>query len=698
MKVYATTASIFAASLCAAAVHAEFPAKVTEMLDTTVDPCDDFEQYACGKWLKSYTLPDSKVTSDALDDLAERNQALLQKMLESSSDPILGGMYRSCMDVDKLNKIGAAPLKANLDLINGVQSKVELFHLVGKLARATSTTVFTILDVSVDSKKTTEHIVDFVTKDLTLPERAFYQDAEMWQNISPALTKYVAQALSLAGMNGTEKIVVEMENEIAELMPSNEDRLDPLKSYNPISLSDAQTRFPVTAGEVLSGFGLTEKLTKDSTVTFGSLEFAEKVEQWVAKKDLKHLQAFIAYSYVNQVSEYLGEPMMSARFALFDQAVGGSKQAPPRGETCMNMLMTKLQEPLGQEYAKAKFDQDGQKMAEMMVKLIHEAMKTNIATADWLDDETKKNAQTKLTKVSDLIGKPTYTVDYSSANIKPDALMANFEGITSVINQRKINKIGAKVDPSTWTLSAIQANAMYVAQENKMVYPAGALQPPFMDSKAHPAQSFGAIGIMMGHELTHGFDSIGRRYDHEGMLNVWWSNETNAQFLERARCLEQQYSRFPMIGEDGKTELGKVNGALTLSENIADNGGAKLAWEAYNAYMKNSTNAQHTQNTHNIHSNRSACTESPQAVTESPHGATQQLTAEEAAKLFFISFGQSFCSKARDERVKFVLSSDNHSPARWRINGVMMNSRTFAKTFQCAAGTKMNPEKKCEVW
>ncbi|KAF1319785.1 Neprolysin cd1, peptidase family m13, neutral zinc metallopeptidase, partial [Globisporangium splendens] len=688
MKLF-ISAAIATAALGANQASAAFPSTVATLLDTTADPCEDFYQYTCGSWVKNTIIPASDTSVDySFSTIGDRNELVVQEIVKEDW-PLVGEFWDSCMNMDKLNELGSKPLQKTITKISGAATKEALFKVAGDIAK-TGPSLFTGFGVYADDKDATTNVFNIGTSDLTLPSASYYLD-NAFPQYEAAYRTYIAKVLELAGYNpnasqqqqqqGGKKTpapsssvadtVISIEQKVVEILYNLADSDDPDFYYNPIKYSEAAAKYPLSFGAFASGLGLLEnsKLTGSSNVIFQTLEYFEKLEELLAKLELKDLKTYLTFLYTSHNARYLSDSFYQAYFDFFSKTIYGAQVRSERSSICVTRETTYFPDLIGKYYFMKMFDTQREESTKLMVKLVEEAMDEHIEKLSWLDAATKAEAEKKLALVSNLIGHSLQKKTYPFY-LDREAFFDNIQKISLDNFENSLKNIGNPVDRTEWSMGASEVNAYYSPSKNQMVFPAGILQPPMFNGSSHPAQNFGSIGAIVGHELTHGFDSNGRLYDGYGNQKSWWTSETSAEFDTRAQCLKDEYSSFVVNGEDG-SPLANVNGNLTITENIADNGGLSLAYDAYQKYIK-----------------------SPEAVV--PTGT--EITEAEANQLFFIAFGQTFCGKARDGAMKSQLLTDVHSPGQWRINGATMNNENFAKAFQCKAGSKMNPEKKCVIW
>lgn len=671
-----------------------FPDEVVAMMDQDVDPCDDFYQFSCGKWVQESEIPPEKSSVYAsFTAVQDRNEAVLRDIM-AENWPFLGELYNSCMNMSAINATGIAPLQKGLQRLAGVKSKQELFTLAGELAK-TGPDFLTGLAVSPDAKDATKYVLYASQSGLTLPDRDYYLDATKRNDTLGAFRTFITTMFEFTGHSQpdatrSDVLVVDFESELARIFVPKEELTDPTKIYNVMQMSDAMTKYPLLFAAYMNGTGILDmhsNVSSLATVVIVTPSFFEAAEELVAETDLTTLRTAMTFQYVQHFAPTLTEPFISAAFAFFKKKLSGQQERSPRWKVCLRQATAFFPSLVGKYYFLKQFDVKGEVRANELVQMLEAAMRKRLTKLQWLDATTRAAALKKLALVTNLIGHSTKQERFPFV-LSPDALSTNIQILSQHQFERAVNKIGKTVDRDEWYMTAADVNAYYNPAGNQIVFPAGILQPPFFSSQFPAARNFGAIGSIIGHELTHGFDSQGRNYDGDGNMVGWWTNLTKQEFDRRAKCLVDQYDAFPVVSAfDANRVLGHVNGNFTLGENIADNGGVKLAFSAFQKLLAGE-DSERGQAAGFIGGSRA----SSQTKT------TSQLSTANAQKLFFVAFAQAFCAKSSDEAMVRRLSTDPHSPERWRVNGVMRNSDDFSRTFECPRGASMNPEAKCKLW
>lgn len=669
------------------------PEDVAALVDASADPCDDFHQFACGAWVAATEIPPEKPSVyAAFSAVRDANEAALRAIL-ADGWPFVSELYDSCMNLSAINATGVAPLRADLERIARVESRRELFTLAGELSR-TGPSFLTGLGVAPDAKDATKNVLYASQAGITLPDPAYYLDAAKFQDVADDFRAFVSVMFALSGSSPRDAtrldvIVVDFEIELAKVFVPKEELLDPVKTYNLVRIRDAESKYPLLFAAYVNGTGILQMHANASspltTIVMESPQFFEAAEKLVAETDLPTLQAYVTFQYIQYFAPTLPEPFVDAAFALFNKKLSGQKQRSPRWKVCLHQVTSYFPSLMGKYFFLKQFDAKSEVSAIELVQQIEKAMARELAELPWLDAATRAAAAKKLQMVSNLVGHEAKQERFPFV-LTRDELSTNIQILARYQFEKAVAKIGQPVDRDEWFMTAAEVNAYYNPTGNQIVFPAGILQPPFFSSKHHPARNFGAIGSVIGHELTHGFDSQGRNYDGNGNLVSWWTNATAREFDQRAKCLVDQYSAFSVASAfDASRVLGNVNGNFTLSENIADNGGVKLSFSAFQKAMAEFGDGD-------------APAAAGAAVKDGGNHGAPRLSAANAEKLFFVSFAQAFCAKSTDEAMVRRLSTDPHSPEQWRINGVMMNSDEFARVFSCPRGSNMNPERKCRLW
>ncbi|KAJ0396778.1 hypothetical protein ATCC90586_008018 [Pythium insidiosum] len=669
-------------------VWGELPADVQQMIDRKVNPCDDFYQFSCGQWIKNADIPGEKTAVYASFSKVEDQNELVLKEIMDENLPYVGDLYNTCMNTTAIDALGVAPLRDTLKRIAETISKNALFRLAGELSRTGGPDFLTALAVQADAKDATAYLLYASQSGLALPDPQYYLDSKRWDDLAKPYEEFISQLLALAGWKEADaeadaKLIISFEQALAKIFTPKEELMDPVKTYNAVKLTDAMRSYPLLLGEFLSGTAVPTTVAANARAVEAQRElvsvetpaFFAEAEKLMLTTSLATLKAVLAYQVLVGAASSLSEPFVQASFDFFARRVGGQRERAPRWKVCLHRVVSAFPQLMSKYFAMKTFDLASETAAKDLVARLEKAM---LALLDddvpWLDAETRAAAKAKMARVANLIGHSTRPERLPFVLSNDASYWANRQVVAAARFNRSVLRIGTSVDRDEWFMAASEVNAYYNPAANQIVFPAGILQSPFFARRRHPSQNYGAIGSIIGHEITHAFDDNGRYYDGAGNLVDWWRDDTDAAFRARTTCLVRQFSAFPVVSAiDETTVLGYVNGNYTLGENIADQGGVKLAFRALQDFLFDRSEEEELRD-------------------------PQTMSRDAAERLFFLSFAQAFCARTTDEAMTRRLHTDPHSPERWRVNGVMKNSPDFARVFECPVGSAMVPETRCTVW
>lgn len=642
-------------------------------IDKSADPCNDFYQYACGTWIKNNPIPPDESTWGRFDELFERNQKILREILEdseqhqnrSSVDQKIGGFYRSCMDEDVIQQRGTTVLEPGLNQISDISNSRELMDEVARL-HARQINVFFEFTSSPDPKNARMMIADVDQGGLGLPERDYYlrKDTKS-EEIRQKYMAHIAKMFLLIGVpeaTASKKAanIMALETDLAKAS------LDVTSRRNPQLLVHEMPTEKLT--ELSPNFNFKQFFTQVNAPSFSKLnvtvpDFFKALSTVMNKSSVDELKDYMTWHYLNASAQLLTKAFVDENFNFYGRMLTGAKELKPRWKRCVAAADDELGEALGKKFVEKTFGEQGKQHTLEMVHEIEQQMANDIESITWMGPETKRQALTKLHAVTNKIGYPDKWRDYSAVNIVNNDYFGNWYRANEFENKRQLDKIGKPVDRTEWGMTPPTVNAYYNATENNINFPAGILQPPFYSNTASDAVNYGAVGVVIGHELTHGFDDEGRQFDADGNLKDWWQKSDAENFEKLSDCFVKEYGAFnPLPGV-------KLNGKLTLGENTADNGGLHLAYLALLDHLSKN----------NV----------PSSKTADGYSAPQQ---------FFLGFAQVWCQHDRPEHARLRAQVDPHSPGKFRTNGLVSNSPEFSEAFGCKSGDSMYAAKGCRVW
>jgi putative endopeptidase len=643
-------------------------------LDRSVQPCDDFYQFACGGWIKSTPIPDDESRwSRGFSILQEDNMKALRAILERDAaadtkgdayGQQLGDFWASCMDDAGVAQRGARELEPELKRIDGVRDSKTLARELAHLHSIGVGAAFD-LDSEVDMKDAAHMIAGIGQGGLGLPDRDYYlKDDQRSKDMRVAYEKHVAATFALLGEKtkraaADAKTVLKVEGELAGASLTRVELRDPQKIYHHMTLAELKGLAPdVPWDGYLGAIGF----PAITAFNVAEPEFFKKLDAMTRSIPVPEWKTYLRWHLAKSMSPYLSQGFVDEWFS-FQQVLTGAKTLQPRWKRCVKAVDHMMGEALAQPFVKLYLGDEGKRMAEGMVAGIETSMKGTLDTLSWMDDVTRTKAEEKLAKILNKIGYPARWRSYDGLDITRGSLVANIANASAFEVKRELDKVGKATDKDEWGMTPPTVNAYYDPTLNEMVFPAGILQSPFYARVNTPAVNFGGIGTVVGHELTHGFDDEGRQFDADGNLRDWWSPSVSAEFDRRASCVEKQFDDYVAVGET------HVKGKLTLGENIADLGGLKLSFAAFQR-------------------------------AEKAHPATPPLAGFTPEQQFFLGFAQVWCSNTRPEAAQLRASVDPHSPPHWRVDGPLSNLPEFSSAFQCKEGHAMvrSQEKRCAVW
>jgi len=658
------------------------------LVDKTLNPCDDFYKYACNKWIAANPIPADQVYWSTGSGLELWNDTVLRETLEASSkndpqrSPVqkkIGDYWAACMDESGIEAAGLKPLQPELERIAALKSKREitleiahLHHLFpGAWAQSDNQTnsPFFGFTGQQDYDDASKVVAQIDQGGLSLPSRDYYINTD--EKSVETLKKYRAHVQKMFELAGEAQArasedagtVIELETAMAKAQMDNVKRRDPKNINNRMSLAQVRELTPSIDWDAY--LQAVKAPTSDHYIVT-SPDFFRAEEKLLAEHPLEHWKTYMRWQAIHRAAFYLNKSMADENFDFFSRTLAGQEQQLPRWRRCTGTADRDLGEALGQAYVDRAFPPESRARTIEMVHAIERAMHDDIENVNWMTPATKEQAIVKLKGIEDKIGYPSHWRDYSSVKVTRDNYLGNVEQASSFELERWVAKIGKPVDRSEWTMTPPTINAYYDPQLNTINFPAGILQPPFFEKNMDDSVNYGAIGMVIGHELTHGFDDQGRKFDAHGNLRDWWTADDGKQYDERGKCISDEYTQEVPDAGPGV----KQNGLLTQGEDTADNGGIHLALFALEAELKK---------------------EGKSLDDKGPDGWTYR-------QRFFLSNAYSWCANIRPEVARLIVTTDPHSMPVFRIDDVVSNMSEFAQAFGCKAGQKMVRANACRVW
>jgi predicted metalloendopeptidase len=645
----------------------------TSALDRSAAPCQDFFQYACGGWIKTHPIPSDQSRWGRFNELAERNKEVLRGILEKAAagpktDPVdqrLGDLWGACMDEDAAEAKGAAPIKDELAAVDALTNTAGLPPLLARLHLEGVGAGFSF-GSDQDAKDSSKMIAEFDQGGLSLPDRDYYlkTDAKS-ESIRRQYAWHVAKVFGLLGDDvktaaDEAATVLRLETELARRSQDRVTRRDPLNTYHRMTRQDLQAFAP--------GFDWDQYLVATGApdspwLNVVSTDFASGFGEFASTTPLADWKTYLRWHVASSASGWLSKDFVDEAFDFGGRKLTGAKQLKARWKRCTELADGLLGQDLGRRYVELTFGAEGKARTSELIDALNKSLAKDLKGMDWMESRTRKRALEKLAAMTRKIGGPDKWRDYQGVVISSGDLIGSMRSAAAYEVHRQLNKIGKPVDRTEWDMTPPTVNAYYDPPNNDINFPAGILQPPFFDRAGDQAFNLGAIGVVIGHEMTHGFDDEGRKFDAQGNLSDWWTPEDAKKFEEKSQCLVDQYGSYETVPGV------KLNGRLTLGENTADNGGVRLATMALAELEKAKT------------------------VAPDVSGFTPQ-------QRLYLGFAQVWCQNQTEQDARLRAQVDPHSAARWRVIGPLSNTPDFAKAFSCKPGDAMVPAagKACRVW
>lgn len=642
-------------------------------LDTMALPGTDFYQYACGGWMKNHPLTDEYSRFGSFDMLAENNRKQLREVIEElastqheagSIAQKVGDLYNIAMDSVKLNREGATPIKAELEKIAALKDKSEVYPMIAEMQKNGIYPYFVVF-VSADDMNSSMNLVQTYQGGLGMGERDYYlENDDKTKEIRDAYQKHIVKMFQLAGYDEAAaqkamKAVMNIETRLAKSARSMVELRDPHANYNKKAMADVKKEYAPFAWDV---FFSTLGLNNLEEVNIGQPGSLKEVNDIINTVALEDQIAYLQWNLINSAASYLSDDFIAQNFDFYGKTMSGRKEMKPRWKSAVSTVDGSLGEAVGQMYVEKYFPAAAKERMVGLVKNLQTSLGERIKELTWMSDATKEKALEKLATFHVKIGYPDKWKDYSSLEIKDDSYWANIERANQWEHAEMIAKAGKPVDKDEWLMTPQTVNAYYNPTTNEICFPAGILQYPFFDMNADDAFNYGAIGVVIGHEMTHGFDDQGRQYDKEGNLKDWWTEEDAKNFEERAQVMVNFFDSIEVAPGV------HANGQLTLGENIADHGGLQVSFQAF----------------------RNATAQTP---LKDENGFTPE-------QRFFLAYVNVWAGNIRPEEILRLTKLDVHSLGKWRVNGALPQIGAWYEAFGV---TEENPmflpvDKRVSIW
>lgn len=641
-------------------------------IDKSVNPCDNFYEYACGNWVKNNPIPGDQVRWGTFNQLADRNEYLLYKQLKQASESPqnprqkrYGTFFAACMDVQQANTLGDTPLRPTLHAIDAMSNKGEIAGFLGDKRYIGGG--FFAFSATQDEKNSSKQIAVLFQGGLSLPDRDYYllQEPRM-AKIREQFQAYAVNIFKLLGDDQAKaeaeaKNVVTIETALAKgSMPRVEER-NPNNIYHVMPVSSLKQ---LTPDFVWAQYFAGVKPPPFTTLNVAQPEFFKTMAAVIQDQSLDAIKSYLRFHAVDGVAPYLSEPFEMASFDFFHKTLNGQAEQQPRWKRCTELTDRQLGEAVGQDWVKQNFPPQDKVSMQKLVTNLETSLGQELQQQNWMSPVTKKKAEEKLAAYRDKIGYPEHWRSYAGVQVTPANFIEDLHNASVFNYDWQINHINKPVDEKEWGMTPSTVNAYYDPSMNDINFPAGILQPPFYSQSIDPAVNYGAIGVVIGHEMTHGFDDEGSQFDAQGNLKNWFTPEDRAKFNTMTSCEVKEYGNFEPV-----TGL-KLNGKLTLGENTADNGGLRVAYRALQTVLDKEPAAEQA----------------------------KKIDGYTADQRFFIAFAQVWCGNIKDAAERVRVRTDPHSPGEFRTNGTVQNFPAFGKAFDCHAGQPMMPTDACHVW
>jgi predicted metalloendopeptidase len=640
-------------------------------LDRTCKPCENFYEFAMGGWMKSNPIPAEYPTWGTFAQLRDNNLTAMRTILDTaaasqaasgSNDQKIGDFYASCMDTTAIEAAGAKPLAVDFAAIDAITDRKSLDAEIARLHRDGLNAAF-VFGALPDFKNSSQMIALAHQGGLGLPDRDYYlRDDEQSKQLRGRYTEHVAKMFELAGdtsekASSEARIVMALETSLAKASRTRVELRDPDKNYNKMTLAQLKTLTPDWSWEnYMQAVGAPAV----ADINVGQPDFFKELDHQLADTSLADWKTYLRWHVLHHAAPALSDTFVNENFNFYGKQLSGTKELQPRWKRCVQSANQNLGEALGEAYVRKYFPPEAKARAKEMVNNLITALRSDIPTLSWMGADTKQQALAKLQAFTVKIGYPDKWRDYSKLSIDRGSYLGNLRRSEEFEEARDLAKIAKPVDRSEWGMTPPTVNAYYNPTFNEIVFTAGILQPPFYDPKADDAVNYGGIGAVIGHEISHGFDDQGSKFDGKGNLNNWWTEADRKNFTERGDCIVEQFNGYEV--EPGLHQ----NGKLVLGESIGDLGGLAIAYAAYEKSIEGKRPPDRD-------------------------GFTPE-------QRFFLGWAQVWGANQRPEAARLQTNTDPHPLPRFRGNGPLSNMEAFAKAFGCEKGDPMVRVQSCKIW
>ena len=649
-------------------------------IDKTADPCTDFYQYACGNWNKNNPIPADQVRwARSFSVLGERNRYLLWQELDAAAknpktplEKKYGDFYAACMDTSLIDKRGLASLKPAFDRIAALRDSSQLAALIGTLSEEGAPAPLFRFGVQQDEKDSSKQIAGLAQAGLSLPDREYYiSQGGRFKRIRQEYHEHLVKMFTLAGDKPEQAAeeadnVLTIETALAKASTSRTELREPENRYHIYTLAELDK---LTPNFDFALYFKDVKVGRFDTLNVATPNFFKEMNELIEYESPDRWKSYLRWHVLHGSAMDLPRAFRDENFNFFEKTLAGQKEPTPRWRACTAATDRALGEAVGQDWVKQHFPPKSKASMDKLVAEMEKELGEDIKTLPWMSEDTKKAALEKLSLYRNKIGYPDHWRSYAALAVRRDDPLGNMERDAVFQRNYNLNKLGKPVDEKEWGMTPPTVNAYYNPSMNDINFPAGILQPPFFDADMDPAVNYGGIGVVIGHEMTHGFDDEGSKYDGRGNLREWQTADDRANFVQRTDCEVKEYDGFEAAPAHGDTPAAYLNGKLTLGENTADNGGLRIAYAAL----------------------LDTLAQEGKSIDDKIDGYTE-------AQRYFLNFGQIWCQNQTEQSARQSALTDPHSPGKWRVNGSVQNFDEFGKAFGCHKGQPMYPESSCRVW